>query len=150
MNRRLVAAGILLFTREQPKSFLLLKHQDRWDLPKGHAEQGEELLQTALRETQEETGIPAKDIAVDPNFRFELEYPVVSKRFGNHQKQVTYFLGFVPERRPVLLTEHPDFRWFTWPASKIQVQTIDPLLEAVKRYWDDHPDSKWLHDRGSR
>ena len=55
------AAGMLLFALESPPKFLLMRHRDRWDLPKGHAEPGETLLATALRETEEETGILAND-----------------------------------------------------------------------------------------
>ncbi|MBR4739094.1 MAG: NUDIX domain-containing protein [Bacteroidales bacterium] len=36
---------------------LLIRRNGRWDLPKGKVEAGETLLQAALRETKEETGI---------------------------------------------------------------------------------------------
>ena len=36
---------------------LLIHRNGRWDLPKGKVEQGETLLQAAIRETEEETGI---------------------------------------------------------------------------------------------
>ena len=36
---------------------LLILRNGRWDLPKGKVEPGETLLQAALREVQEETGI---------------------------------------------------------------------------------------------
>lgn len=57
MSNLVEAAGLLLFTRAEPTQFLLMKHADRWDLPKGHAELDETILQTALRETEEETEI---------------------------------------------------------------------------------------------
>ena len=71
------------------RSFLLMKHHDRYDLPKGHMESGENEHQTALRgeekkdieqrsmiidfqlELMEETGIRSTDIEIDPKFRFE-------------------------------------------------------------------------------
>ncbi len=34
------------------------QNNDSWSLPKGHQEDGEESLQTAIREIEEETGIP--------------------------------------------------------------------------------------------
>ena len=37
--------------------YLLIYKGDKWDLPKGKQEDGEELLYTALRETQEECGL---------------------------------------------------------------------------------------------
>ena len=51
------AAGLLLMTRAEPRKFLLMRHRDRWDLPKGHVEPGEGIREAALRETEEETGI---------------------------------------------------------------------------------------------
>jgi predicted NUDIX family NTP pyrophosphohydrolase len=52
-----VSCGILVCN---PQSELLLCHATgtaRWDIPKGQGEPGETTLQTALRETGEETGL---------------------------------------------------------------------------------------------
>ncbi|MEZ6133544.1 MAG: NUDIX domain-containing protein [Pirellulaceae bacterium] len=129
------AAGMLLLTRTAPVQFLLMQHSNRWDLPKGHAEPGESILETALRETEEETGISADEIHVDPSFKFAIEYYVTGKKRGDYHKRVTYFLGTVEAPREVELTEHVGFRWFDWPpAGPIQTQTIDPLLAAVGQH----------------
>lgn len=140
-SQEIMAAGILLMTRCQAHSaigpkFLLLRHPDRWDLPKGHAEAGETPQQTALRETQEETGIPTDRIELDPNFRFSLSYPIRSKRFGDKEvtKTVHYFLGFIESPIEIDCPEHEGYRWFDWPAGPIQGQTVDPLLDAVARH----------------
>lgn len=117
--------------------FLLMRHHDRWDLPKGHCEEGESSRQTALRETEEETGIAPQSIAIDPNFCFKLVYPVTYRRWGDQvfEKQVKYFLGYVKEKPALALTEHESAQWFDWsPPHKIQTQTIDPLLAAVAEY----------------
>lgn len=54
-----LAAGVVLWTgAPHAPHFLMLrnaKHQS-WGLPKGHAEPGEDLVVTALREVKEETG----------------------------------------------------------------------------------------------
>ncbi len=42
-------------------TMLLIQRNGRWDLAKGKVEPGETLLQAALREVQEETGIKASD-----------------------------------------------------------------------------------------
>lgn len=133
------AAGIVMLVQaphQQVQSVLLLKHKQRWDLPKGHLESGETLQQAALRETEEETGIPAGKIQLDSEFRFLIEYQVESKKRGNHHKRVTYFLGFVDRRWPVTLTEHIGYEWVDWPLGPIQAETIDPLLSNVRRYLD--------------
>jgi len=135
------AAGILLMTRpggdHAPPSFLLMRHADRWDLPKGHAEPDESLQETAVRETEEETGIAAAQIELDPDFRFSLSYPVRYRDQGDRifQKSVHYFLGYVDDICEVNCTEHLGSKWFCWnPPHAIQTQTIDPLLAAVHRH----------------
>jgi len=86
--------------------FLLMRHPTRWDLPKGHCEAGESFLETALRETEEETGIPANTIEIDPRFEFNLIYQVQYAQTGDQllDKQVRYFLGFLDEQREFILT----------------------------------------------
>lgn len=132
------AAGILIITRDTPRKFLLLRHQDRWDLPKGHCDPGESDTETALRETEEETGIAREAITLDPEFRFELTYPVRYKRHREQvfEKTVVYLLGEVDSVFEPALTEHPTHQWFSWdPPHKIQSQTIDPLLQAVANHF---------------
>lgn len=132
-----LAAGVLIMTRQPAAQFLLMRHPDRWDLPKGHAEPGETPRQTALRELAEETGFDSADVTLDPEFEFQLEYPV---RYPDspqpRQKRVHYFLGWIDGPRDVACSEHSDFRWFAWqtPPPPIQFQTVDPLLKAVERF----------------
>jgi len=53
------ASGYLIFRRQGTQlQFLLMKHPDRWDLPKGHLDPNESIPQAAIRELYEETGIP--------------------------------------------------------------------------------------------
>lgn len=47
-------------------SMLLIRRNNRWDLPKGKVEPGETLLQAALREVEEETGISGLTPAPSP------------------------------------------------------------------------------------
>lgn len=117
--------------------FLLMQHKDRWDLPKGHVEPGETDMQCALRELQEETGICADDIRVHDEFRFTTNYLVRKKRFGKvpANKTVIIYLATLVRERPIVATEHIDFRWFAWnPPHAIQTKTIDPLLAYAEHY----------------
>ena len=140
--KRVTAAGILLMTGTQGSvEFLLMRHPDRWDLPKGHCDMGESFLQTALRETEEETGITPSSIEIDPRFEFDLFYQVQYPETGDQllEKQVRYFLGFLSRKPELILTEHPSAAWHRWqPPHKIQSQTIDPLLESVARHFSEH------------
>ncbi len=121
--------------------FLLMRHPTRWDLPKGHCDAGESFLETAVRETEEETGIAANAIEIDPEFEFDLFYQVQYPKMGDQlfEKQVRYFLGFLQQKPELILTEHPSARWHLWqPPHKIQAETIDPLLESVARHFGQH------------
>ena len=62
--RKLYSYGVLIVRGEPIDSFLLMRHATRWDLPKGHIDEGETEIQCALRELVEETGITADDICL--------------------------------------------------------------------------------------
>lgn len=132
----LVAGGVLVMTCSNPAQFLLLRHPDRWDLPKGHAEPGECPRQAAIRELEEETGFEATDVELESNFEYVLEYPVqYPGQSASALKRVHYFLGWIDGPRTVRCTEHDDWAWFDWnPPHQIQTQTIDPLLESVQQF----------------
>jgi bis(5'-nucleosidyl)-tetraphosphatase len=115
-----------------------MKHADRWDLPKGRVDPGESDLECALREFEEETGIPRSAIELDPGFRFELVYYPIRKKTGKpDRKTLVMFLATVADRVPIDATEHLDHEWIAWrPPHDIQGRTIDPLLDAVAAHLD--------------
>lgn len=57
-NDMLVAAGTIIL--DQDGKILLVEEKGRWGLPKGGQERGESLVETAIRETKEETGLDVK------------------------------------------------------------------------------------------
>ncbi|MCA9267283.1 MAG: NUDIX domain-containing protein [Planctomycetales bacterium] len=124
------SCGVLVVRGQPVRDVLLMVHPTRLDIPKGHVDPGETDLQCALRELHEETGIGADDVAIDPEFRFELCYPVLSKRLGAWcDKTLVVFLGRLLRDVPIVVTEHTGHRWLPWnPPHQIQPQTIDPLL----------------------
>lgn len=141
------ACGVLVL-RDEPEgtsgrrqSFLLMKHAHRWDLPKGHVDDGETDLECALRELKEETGIKPKDIELIPGFAWKTEYEVNSKRHGKRcNKTVVIFLAKLIRPVEIKTSEHPDYKWMPWnPPHKIQEQTIDPLLAAVEEFLQGKP-----------
>ncbi len=126
------AAGIILMTRVEPKSILLLRHHDRWDLPKGHVDGRETDQECALREFEEETGIERTSIRLHDNFRFELNYEPTLRSGKRVQKRLLIYLATIEDRVPIQLTEHNGYEWVEWsPPHQIQELTIDPLLAQL-------------------
>jgi bis(5'-nucleosidyl)-tetraphosphatase len=115
------AAGFVL-TREgdagEPQYLLLVNKRDGMPgLPKGHAEPGEDDLRTALRETEEETGLT--DLDVDPWFVREIAYRV--RKHGEPRwKTVVYLRAGLRSGEVRLSHEHTAFSWL-------------PLEEALRR-----------------
>jgi bis(5'-nucleosidyl)-tetraphosphatase len=138
--RKVKSCGFILFRADPQKSFLLMKHRDRYDLPKGHVEHGESDLDCALREMNEETGIPASAVQIDRDFQYRSVYYPQYPRFDNEivEKTLIIFLGWVDPPVSITTTEHLGCEWIDWqPPHQIQLQTIDPLLAEVKAYFGD-------------
>src|SRR5688572_24698275 len=126
--KELKSCGVLILRREPELSFLLMKHADRWDLPKGHVDPGESDLECALRELFEETGIRAGDITLDDRFGFVTQYAVrdPQNRERTVRKTLRIYLGWLKREVDIQVSEHVGFEWFKWqPPHEIQSWTID-------------------------
>ncbi len=130
------SCGILLVRGDPVKEILLLNHPTRLDVAKGRVEPGETDIECALREMEEETGITAADVELDPDFRFVLRYMMPPKPGkGDREKTLVMFLGHLKRRVPIVLTEHVDYEWLPWnPPHRIQKKTIDPLLAHLEEF----------------
>ena len=135
--RQLKSCGVIVFRRRPELAFLLMQHEDRLDLPKGHMKEGESEVTCALRELAEETGLPQGAVRLEEGFRFSTTYYPRYRRFGNEvvEKTVVIFLGWLEGEHPVQVSEHAGFRWVPWrPPHAIQARTVDPLLAEVERF----------------
>jgi len=121
-----VASGFVLFRRGAPFRYLTLRNAKHGDVgfPKGHVEPGEGLLEAAIRETAEETGITA----VTPNrwFQRTIRYPL---RGG--VKEVTYFAAESAREEVGLSREHDEARWRDLDETAAAIRHDD--LRAVVR-----------------
>jgi len=135
--RQVKSCGVILFRDAPTCSFLLMKHTNRFDLPKGHIEKGESEVECALRELYEETGISRELVVLEPDFRFETVYYPRYQEFNGErvEKTVVIFLGQLKQDVPVIPIEHSGFEWVTWdPPHRFNHGTIDPVLIKVAHF----------------
>jgi bis(5'-nucleosidyl)-tetraphosphatase len=133
------SCGFLVVTGSPVKSFLLMEHKNRWDLPKGHVDPGETDMEAALRELEEETGFAEDELLIDPDFCYEQRYMVSGRRYGSDDKEIEktlrIFLATIEKPRAPVLTEHIGYQWLPWePPHSLQEWTIDPLLAHLENH----------------
>ncbi len=114
INQR--SSGIIIYTVKNKKIFylLLLHGKKYWNFPKGRMETGESILETAFRETQEETGIKARDIKLEKGFRSSYRYTFRVEKGRIIYKEVIFFLGHIKDMPIHISDEHKDFGWFAY------------------------------------
>lgn len=102
------SCGAIVYRKHHGNTeILLIKHinSGHWSFPKGHVEEGESEVETALREIKEETNL---DVMIDPTFRETVTY--FPRK--DTQKVVVYFIAkaksfdYTPQE-----TEIADIRW---------------------------------------
>ena len=135
--REEVSAGIILFNEIVDKEFLLLNYPSKhWDFVKGKMEKDETQLETALRETKEETGI--SDVEFIDGFKEEIEYNFYADNQEIHKK-VIFFLGKTKTIDIILSHEHLDFIWldFNNALEKITYKNAKNLLKKSRNFLDN-------------
>jgi len=128
------SAGIILFNNNERRRFLLLNYPSKhWDFVKGKMEEGETFHETALRETDEETGI--KDVEFLDGFKEEIEYYFRADNQDIHKK-VIFFLGKTKTTNIILSHEHLDFIWldFDNALNKITYENAKNLLRKSEEF----------------
>ena len=131
-----VSAGVILFN-ELDGRFLLLNYPSKhWDFVKGKMEKGETPHETALRETNEETGIT--DVEFLDGFEQEIEYYFHVDNQDIHKK-VIFFLGKTKTSDVILSHEHLNFIWldFRDALKKITYNNAKNLLRKSSEFLDN-------------
>ena len=114
MSQQMLSCGVVL-ARETDVGWctLMLRAYHHWDFPKGIREPGEEPLEAALREVQEETSID--DLAFDWGDRFFETGPYrrgkVARYYIARTAQESVEMGISPETG---LPEHHEWRWVSF------------------------------------
>jgi len=142
-----VAAGALLWRRENGVLKVLLIHRDRyddWSWPKGKLDKGEAISEAAVREIKEETGLTVS-LGVK---LYELEY----KLDNGNRKVVHYWAAHVTDKALAQQNFVPDeevaeLEWLTVTEAKKRLtykHDIDPLKLLQSLDESDHLDTKAL------
>jgi 8-oxo-dGTP pyrophosphatase MutT (NUDIX family) len=135
-------ASVIILSQEKPAKALLLHHRkyDKWSQPGGHQEPWENIYETAIRETKEETGIditpymerpkPFDEHATFiplPNYILEEKIPAHGDQPGHYHIDMNYIIR-IPEQAA---THDPDeahhIQWFT----REEIKTL-PTFEDLR------------------
>ena len=124
------AGGIVV--RDQEVLLISTRGGTRWQIPKGHVEEGETPEEAALREVQEETGVTGR--MVHPIGRVEYDFSSQGGRVIH--KRVDYYLMEYESgtSRDYDSSEVSGARWFPWNEALARL-TFDNERALVQSAW---------------
>lgn len=115
-EKRQVVAGFVIYRRtaEGIKFLFLYRRGNYWNFPKGHFEHGERSLDTALRETEEETGIKKSELRIIPGFRAQERFSFRRGQQKIHDTVILYLAETKQADVRIAPREHSGFAWFLY------------------------------------
>jgi len=119
---------------------------EAWQMPQGGIDPGEEPWDTALRELEEETGIPrhlVERVSDCPErLRYELPEELKGKLWGGKwqgQEQDWFLCRFLGRESDIdIATEHPEFDAWKWVGAAELPDLIVPFKRDLYRQLIDH------------
>lgn len=148
---RAKSIGCVLFRIERGKRLYLLLEAQRindklgqhtfWDFPKGTPNKGENELQTALRETSEETGIT--DIEFMDGFRKSIKY-FFRKDGALINKEVVFYLAKTKTAKAKVSFEHVGCTWLTYEKAleRLTFKNSKSILESAENFLKGKKENK--------
>jgi bis(5'-nucleosidyl)-tetraphosphatase len=113
IDKRLSCGAVVVRETDDGWLTLLLRAYHHWDFPKGIREEGEQSLQTTLREVREETSI--EDLVFDWGERYFETGPYsrgkVARYYIARTEQAEVVMGISPETGEA---EHHEWRWVSF------------------------------------
>ena len=126
--RKEKACGCIVI--DNSKVLLIKQTKGHWGLPKGHVEENETEIETAIREVKEETNY---DVEITNDKRFVERYVIDSKI----DKEVVYFIakkvGGEAEKQE---TEVTDIKWCSFDEA-IETVTFDNLKNLLRNVFKE-------------
>ena len=114
------------------KKVLLVFEKNRsfWGFPKGHMEDGETEIETALREVKEEVGL---DVEIDKKKRYTLNYVI-----GNEIDKTTVLYIAKAKNEKIIMQESEieNTKWCSFEEA-LNTLTFDDWKEMFKKVIDD-------------
>ncbi len=127
---KILSSGVAVVRKHEGKwLFLVLRAYRYWDFPKGIVEEGEDPIQAAQREVQEETTI------TELNFKWGYEY--VDTGPYNKGKIARYYVAEtsqehveLPVNPEIGMPEHHEFRWVPYQeAMELVGERVKPVVQ---------------------
>jgi 8-oxo-dGTP pyrophosphatase MutT (NUDIX family) len=134
MKIKIRSAGVMVVRRKAGQwCYLILRAFSNWDFPKGIIEPGEEAIDAAIREVEEETSINDLIFPWGHDFRETAPY--------GPGKVARYYLGVTQKEKLILPVnpelghpEHEEYRWVSYDtAHKMLSPRLTPILEWAQQ-----------------
>lgn len=91
------------------KILTIQHYAGHWSFPKGHKENSETDIETALRELKEETGITSCELIPDKRYDEKFIFRIDGKLV---RKKVTYFIGIVKSQEVTI--QQKEIKTYKW------------------------------------
>ena len=135
--KREKSCGAVVYNPERQLFLIIKMLNGNWGFPKGHTENQETDIQTAIREVTEETGI---NIKILDGFKKSIKYIP----FPEVLKKVIFFIGITEEEK-VTIDKHEieDYMWCSYEEAlkmityKPQRDIMESSLQFIKNYYGD-------------
>ena len=135
--KREKSCGAVVYNPERQLFLIIKMLNGNWGFPKGHTENQETDIQTAIREVTEETGIK---IEILDGFKKSIKYIP----FPEVLKKVIFFIGITKEEKVVIdKGEIEDYMWCSYEEAlkmityKPQRDIMESSLQFIKNYYGD-------------
>lgn len=134
--RKETSCGCVIFDKATHSKVLIVYEKNRnfWGFPKGHIEEGETEVQTALREVKEEVGIDVK--VLDEKYRYAINYIIEDKQID--KTSIFYIAETIEDDVNITNQEAEieDSKWVTIEDA-FNILTFDNSKEVLEKAWKD-------------